>query len=110
MSEKEYFYEKKQNLEAIKYFDPKVLEAFRTFDQLSQAEGELSRKVKQLIAVACAHMTQCPYCISGHTKMALRLGASKKEIAEAITVAAALSAGAPLAHSRFALSEEIKTN
>ena len=107
MSKKEYFYEKKANLEAMKHFDPKVLEAFRMFDKLSQAEGELNPKVKQLIAVACAHMTRCPYCISGHKKMALKLGASKKEIAEAITVAAALSAGAPLAHSRFALSEDV---
>jgi len=107
MSEKEYFYEKKRNLEVIKHFDPEVLEAFRTFDKLSQADGELNRKTKQLIAVACAHMTRCPYCISGHTKMALKLGATKKELAEAIAVAAALSAGAPLAHSRFSLSEDI---
>ena len=40
------------------------------------ADGALPAKTKQLIAVAVAHVTQCPYCIKGHTKAALRAGAS----------------------------------
>ncbi|HEY9514662.1 MAG TPA: carboxymuconolactone decarboxylase family protein, partial [Gemmatimonadaceae bacterium] len=37
--------------------------AFRAFSQSVFAEGALPTKSKQLIAVAVAHVTQCPYCI-----------------------------------------------
>jgi len=40
---------------------PKTAEAFRAFSQTVFAEGALSPKTKQLIAVAVAHVTQCPY-------------------------------------------------
>jgi AhpD family alkylhydroperoxidase len=77
-----------------------------TFHQLSDAvfrDGALSRKTKQLIAVAVAHVTQCPYCIQGHTKAATRDGATPEEIMEAIWVAAEMRAGAAFAHSLLAL-------
>ena len=54
---------------------------------------------KQLIAVAVAHVTQCPWCIDGHVKAARRAGASNKQIMEAIWVAAEMRAGAAYAHS-----------
>jgi AhpD family alkylhydroperoxidase len=60
-------------------------------------------KVKQLIAVAVAHATQCPYCIRGHTKAALREGATSEEIMEAIWVTAEMRAGGAYAHSALAL-------
>ena len=60
--------------------------------------------VKQLIAVAVAHTTQCPYCIRGHTLGALRDGASEAEIMEAIWVAAEMRAGGAFAHSTIALA------
>jgi AhpD family alkylhydroperoxidase len=77
--------------------------AFRTFSTAVFAEGALSTKTKQLIAVAAAHVTQCPYCIRGHTKAALKSGASRAEIMEAIWVAAEMRAGAAYAHSALAL-------
>lgn len=67
------------------------------------AEGALPEKTKQLIAVAVAHVTQCPYCIDGHTKLARRKGASPEEIMEAIWVAAEMRAGGAYAHSTLAL-------
>ena|GEM_PF-4668133 len=60
-------------------------------------------KVKQLIAVAAAHVTQCPYCIRGQVKAALRHGATAEEIMEAIWVAAEKRAGGAYAHSTLAL-------
>ena len=57
------------------------------------ADGALDGKTKQLIAVAVAHVTQCPYCIQGHTKAALRKGADEQELMEAIWVAAEMRAG-----------------
>jgi AhpD family alkylhydroperoxidase len=78
-------------------------EAFRTFSQQVFAEGALPTKMKQLIAVAVAHVTQCPYCIRGHTGAALRHGATAEEIMEAIWVAAEMRAGGAYAHSALAL-------
>jgi alkylhydroperoxidase/carboxymuconolactone decarboxylase family protein YurZ len=49
--------------------------AFDSFCQEVFAEGALSAKLKQIVAVAVAHATQCPYCIKGHTKAALRCDA-----------------------------------
>ena len=63
------------------------------------AEGAVSAKNKQLIAVACAHITQCPYCIDGHVKAAKKAGATEEEIAEAVFVAAGMRAGGAIAHS-----------
>src|SRR5690606_40957535 len=64
----------------------------------------LPGKTKQLIAVAVAHVTQCPYCIRGHTQAALKAGATEQEIMEAIWVAAEMRAGAAYAHSTLALN------
>lgn len=77
--------------------------AFRAFSQSVFAEGALPTKTKQLIAVAVAHVTQCPYCIRGHTRAAVRQGASGEEIMEAIWVAAEMRAGGAYAHSILAL-------
>jgi AhpD family alkylhydroperoxidase len=54
--------------------------------------------------VAVAHVTQCPYCIEGHTKAALRAGASPEELMEAIWVAAEMRAGGAYAHSTSMLA------
>ena len=82
---------------------PKQLEAFRAFSAACFAEGALPTRMKQLIAVAVAHTTQCPYCIRGHTEAALKAGASEAEIMEAIWVAAEMRAGGAYAHSNLAL-------
>jgi len=76
--------------------------AFRAFSQSVFAEGALSARSKQLIAVAVAHVTQCPYCIRGHTAAALGEGATAEEVMEAIWVAAEMRAGAAYAHSALA--------
>jgi AhpD family alkylhydroperoxidase len=84
---------------------PETEVAFQAFSQKVFADGALPAQVKQIIAVAVAHVTQCPYCIRGHTKAALRHGASKEELMEAIWVAAEMRAGASYAHSVLAIEE-----
>lgn len=84
---------------------PETEAAFRAFSQQVFASGALPVKTKQLIAVAVAHVTQCPYCIKGHTKAALRHGATEAELMEAIWVAAEMRAGAAYAHSALALEQ-----
>jgi AhpD family alkylhydroperoxidase len=82
---------------------PRPAEAFKAFSQSVFADGALPAKTKQLIAVAVAHVTQCPYCIRGHTDSALKHGATAEEIMEAIWVAAEMRAGGAYAHSALAL-------
>ncbi len=79
------------------------VEAWRTFSKTVFQEGALDEKTKQLIAVAVAHVTQCPYCIRAHTPQAMRKGASKEEIMEAIWVAAAGRASGAYTHAAIAV-------
>jgi AhpD family alkylhydroperoxidase len=86
-----------------KQLAPGVHDAFQEFSRQVFADGALDRKTKQLIAVAVAHVTQCPYCIQAHTRAALRNGASEQEFMEAIWVAAEMRAGGAYAHSTLAI-------
>lgn len=83
---------------------PGTQAAFDAFSRTVFAEGALSAKMKQIVAVAVAHVTQCPYCIKGHTKAALRAGATREELMEAIWVAAEMRAGGAYAHAALAIS------
>ncbi len=105
MSEQERMYPQatKELAEQRKRLAPKTAEAFKAFSQSVFAEGALPAKTKQLIAVAVAHVTQCPYCIRAHTKSALQQQATPEEIMEAIWVAAEMRAGGATAHSVLAL-------
>ncbi|WP_269495393.1 carboxymuconolactone decarboxylase family protein [Castellaniella sp. S9] len=82
---------------------PEALAAFKAFSKAVFAPGALDARTKQLIAVAVAHVTQCPYCIKGHTEGAARAGATEAQIMEAIWVAAEMRAGGAYAHSALAL-------
>ncbi|GAB3893553.1 carboxymuconolactone decarboxylase family protein [Microbispora bryophytorum] len=86
-----------------KQLAPGIHEAFENFSRAVFTDGALPEKTKQLIAVAVAHVTQCPYCINGHTRLARRSGASPEEIMEAIWVAAEMRAGGAYAHATLAL-------
>ena len=82
---------------------PETSKAWREFSKQVFAPGAIDAKTKQLIAVAVAHVTQCPYCIQGHTKQAKRAGATPEELMEAIWVGAEMRAGGAYAHSIVAL-------
>ena len=82
---------------------PDIHDAFEAFSRAVFADGALPEQTKQLIAVAVAHTTQCPYCIRGHTRLAHRSGATDEEIMEAIWVAAEMRAGGAYAHSTLAI-------
>ena len=82
---------------------PGIAKAFKAFSQSVFADGVIPVQTKQLIAVAVAHVTQCPYCIISHTRAALRHGAAPEAIMEAIWVAAEMRAGGAHAHSVLAL-------
>jgi AhpD family alkylhydroperoxidase len=84
---------------------PDIFAAFQSFSQRVFEDGALNGKTKDLIAIAVAHVTQCPYCIRAHTQRATLKGATEREIMEAIWVAAEMRAGAATAHSNVAIDE-----
>jgi AhpD family alkylhydroperoxidase len=100
------------------YHDPADLKLLRDMSQAAPAEftawvnldkivgredGKIPRKYRELIALAVACTTQCPYCIEVHTKAAKSVGATKEEIAESALLAAALRAGGAATHGLMAL-------
>ena len=104
-SEHLYSEASRENAEMRASATPEIIDAWRNFSRTVFKDGALDGKTKQLIAVAVAHVTQCPYCIHSHTEHALRKGATKEEIMEAIWVAAEMRAGAAYAHSALAMDE-----
>src|SRR5438445_8985144 len=97
----------KENLARIKKMNslaPEVMTSFWAFDKAAVADGAIPVKYKELIAVAVALTTQCPYCIDIHSSNARKAGATEAELAEAAMIAAALRAGAAVTHATHSLS------
>jgi AhpD family alkylhydroperoxidase len=78
---------------------PDAMKAFWAFDKEVFKAGSLDVMQKQLMAVAVALTTQCPYCIELHLKAAREAGATDQMLAEVATVAAAMRAGAAITHA-----------
>jgi AhpD family alkylhydroperoxidase len=95
-----------KNLAKLKTLEANATEAakaFWAFDKAALAAGAISAKNKELMALAVAFTTQCPYCIEIHSKRAREAGASEAEISEVVFIAAALRAGAAVTHGTHAL-------
>ena len=97
----ENYYDKGQskNIFRLKELAPEQLKAFQQFDVAVLKAGALSKKEKEIIAVAIAHVTECPYCIDTHTKKAKVAGATLSELVEAVFVTMAIEAGGVVTHS-----------
>jgi AhpD family alkylhydroperoxidase len=76
-----------------------AVKAFWAFDKAAMADGAVPKKYKELIAVAVALTTQCPYCLELHRSAAETAGATQEELAETALIAAALRAGAAITHA-----------
>ena len=83
---------------------PKDFEAWLNLDKIvGREDGAIPRKYRELIALAVACTTQCPYCIEVHTKAAKKAGATQAEVTESALLAAALRAGGAATHGAMAL-------
>jgi AhpD family alkylhydroperoxidase len=82
---------------------PEAFKAFVAFDEAAFQHGVIPLKYKELMAVAVALTTQCPYCIAIHSKKAKQAGVTEQEIAETALVAAAIRAGGAITHATHAL-------
>ncbi|HVP63776.1 MAG TPA: carboxymuconolactone decarboxylase family protein [candidate division Zixibacteria bacterium] len=91
-------------LREFKDLAPTEFSAFVEFDKIVGREnGAIPRKYRELIALAVACTTQCPYCLDVHTRNAAKAGATREEVAEASMLAAALRAGAAVTHGALAV-------
>jgi AhpD family alkylhydroperoxidase len=82
---------------------PGIFKTFLAFDEAAFQGGAIPHKEKELMAVAVALTTQCPYCIEIHAKKARKAGATERELAEATLVAAAVRAGSSVTHGTHTL-------
>ena len=83
---------------------PTEFNAWLNLDKIvGREDGAISRKYRELIALAVACTTQCPYCIEVHVKAAKTAGASREEITESSFIAAALRAGGAATHGAMAM-------
>jgi AhpD family alkylhydroperoxidase len=82
---------------------PEAYRAWLEFDKKAFQAGAIDLKTKELIALAIAHITQCPWCIDAHVQRAEKAGASGAELAEVIFVAMAMAAGAAWSHGGLML-------
>jgi AhpD family alkylhydroperoxidase len=82
---------------------PETYRAFLEFDRAAFKDGAIPARTKELMALAIAQITQCPWCIQAHTKKAATAGASDAEIAETTFVAMAMAAGAAWSHGGLTL-------
>ena len=78
---------------------PDTLRGYQTLSAANSKTGKLDEKTRQLISLAVAVTTRCDGCITFHSEAALKAGANREEISEALGVAVAMNAGAALIYS-----------
>lgn len=82
---------------------PEAMQAFRAWDKVALEDGAIPKKYKELMAIAVALTTQCPYCIDLHRVEALKAGVTERELTEVVHIAAALRAGGAITHGTHLL-------
>lgn len=94
-----------QKLQTLGAKAPEAWKAFVAFDKAAFTDGVIPLKYKELMALAVALTTQCPYCLEIHRDKAVKAGVSEEELAEVTLIAAALRAGAAVTHGTHLLKE-----
>ena len=78
--------------------NPELAKAFFAYYDSVFEDGALSAREKALVALAVAHIVQCPYCIEAYSTACLESGSDLEEMTEAVHVATAIRGGASLVH------------
>jgi AhpD family alkylhydroperoxidase len=92
-----------KQLGTLKQNAPTEFKAWLELDKIVGHEGKIPVKYRELMAIAVACTTQCPYCLDVHTRNAKKAGATKEELSETVFIAAALRAGAAVTHGALAM-------
>lgn len=102
-SMKEMLGEIQGNLQKFSSETPEQMQGFQGFMEAAEKDGAVSSKTKHLMAIACAVVSHCDWCISFHVKGALDKGASKEEIMESAWVGVLMGGGPALMYSQYVL-------
>jgi AhpD family alkylhydroperoxidase len=95
----EYHRELGARIGELAKLSPETVRGYQTLSAANSKTGKLDEKTRQLISLAVAVTTRCDGCIVVHSDAALKAGATKEEISEALGVAVAMNAGAALVYS-----------
>lgn len=82
---------------------PSLMQGFGGLHKAASAPGALDTKTKELIALAIAVSARCDGCIAFHTNDALKAGASREEITDALGVAVLMGGGPAMIYATHVL-------
>ena len=82
---------------------PATIRGYRELSDAGSKTQHLDAKTRELIAIAVGVTRQCDGCITTHVHAARQQGATAEEVAEALSVAIAVNAGAALVYSARAM-------
>jgi AhpD family alkylhydroperoxidase len=106
----EYLHDLVARIGEIGRTSPDIIRGYRTLSDAGQKTNHIDAKTRELIALAVAVTLRCDGCITTHTSAAIKNGANKEEIVEALGVAISVNAGAALVYSSRVLDAfEAKT-
>ena len=91
------------NLRDLRKDQPEMMQGFSAMAAGALKDGALSKKMKELIALAIGISTRCDGCIGFHAEALVRLGATKAEVEEAIGMAVYLGGGPSLMYAADAM-------
>jgi AhpD family alkylhydroperoxidase len=92
------------NLRTLRDDIPDTFKAFSALSQAAGRAGALDKKTKELIALALGVAAHCDGCIGYHAETLVKLGASRKEIEEALGMAVYMGGGPSLMYAADAIA------
>jgi AhpD family alkylhydroperoxidase len=104
MDWKAFMAETEGNLAAFSKEIPQTVKGFGQMGQAAKANGALSEKTKEFIALGIAVSTKCDSCIGFHVRSLVRLETTREEICEALAMATYMGGGPSYAYSAKALA------
>jgi len=91
------------NAQTLAAAQPSVMEAFERFHQAAVATGALDKRTKELIALAVSVTAGCDDCIAHHVNDAIRAGATREELVDALGVAVLMGGGPGMIYASHAI-------
>ncbi len=95
--------ETKQNFAKFHRETPKTFEGFGVMGKDAKKDGHLSEKTKEFIALGISIAVRCESCIGLHVEHLVRLGATKEELVEALSMSSYMGGGPSITYSAKAL-------
>ena len=83
---------------------PDIMKGFSALADAATRDGALTRKTKELIALALGVAGHCDACLGFHLQTLIKLGATRVEVEEALGVAIYMGGGPSLMYAADALA------